>query len=76
MSNSIHWLGAVSLVMLTAANAFAGQYVTKPSAVGRYWRDFKEYWGSAFASQSAVVLVTLAAGAVAMFIITRGKWKK
>jgi len=48
----------------------------KPSAVGRYWRDFKEFWGSAFENQNAIVMFTLAFGALAMFIITRGKWKK
>jgi hypothetical protein len=64
---------ALGGVLLTASPCLAEH---KPTAVGRYWRDFKEFWSSAFECQSGVVLVTLAAGAVAMFIITRGKWKK
>ncbi|CAN5428290.1 hypothetical protein BH11PLA2_BH11PLA2_11810 [soil metagenome] len=67
-------LFALLTLGLTASQSFAA--VNKPSAVGRYWRDFKEYWTGAFENQGAVVLVALGAGAVAMFIITRGKWKK
>ncbi len=74
MTTTVRFLSVLSVLFLSAAPAFA--VVTKPSAVGRYWRDFKEFWGGAFANQNAVVLITLAFGAVAMFIITRGKWKK
>lgn len=66
---------ALSMLLLTAAPSFAAA-ATRPNAAQRYWRDFKEFWGEAFASQSGVVLVALGVGAVAMFIITRGKWKK
>jgi hypothetical protein len=67
-------LTALAVVALSASPAFAAY--SKPSLVTRYWRDFKEYWSGAFENQGAVVMITLAAGAVAMFIITRGKWKK
>jgi uncharacterized membrane protein len=58
------------------ASAAPLQAAQKPNAVARYWRDFKAFWANAFGSQSGVVLTTLAVGALAMFIITRGKWKK
>lgn len=64
---------AVSILLLTATPAFAAQ---KPSAVARYWRDFKEFWLGAFENQSAVVMITIGVGIVATFIITRGKWRK
>lgn len=74
MSAFICRFAAVLFVLsVTAAPALAAG---RPSAAGRYWRNFKEYWSTAFESQNAIVMVTLAVGAVAMFIITRGKWKK
>lgn len=46
------------------------------SSVRKYWDGFKEYWGGAFKNQSAVTMVVIGTGIVALFIITRGKWKK
>jgi hypothetical protein len=74
MANILRFLSVLGVLLMTAAPAFAA--VTRPNAAQRYWRDFKEFWGGAFANQSAVVMITLGFGAIAMFIITRGKWKK
>lgn len=46
------------------------------SSIRKYWDGFKDYWGGAFKNQSAVTMVVLGTGALALFIITRGKWKK
>jgi hypothetical protein len=67
-------LVALNIALLSAMPALAA--ATKPNAAQRYWRDFKGYWYNTFESQSGVVLFALAVGALAMFIITRGKWKK
>jgi hypothetical protein len=64
---------AMTLLMMTASDARAAG---KPSMMYRYWRDFKEYWLGSFENQGSIVLVTLLVGALAIFIITRGKWKK
>jgi len=74
MAPTLRWLSVFSLLLLSTTPCLAA--TGKPSAVGRYWRDFKEFWGSAFENQNAIVMFTLAFGALAMFIITRGKWKK
>jgi hypothetical protein len=73
MKRRLAALAAITFLLLTAAPVMAAG---RPSAIGRYWRDFKDYWANAFENQGAVVMVTLSAGALAMFIITRGKWKK
>ena len=43
---------------------------------GGYWTGFWEHWGGYFKQQSGVVMIALGVGAVSLFIITRGKWKK
>jgi hypothetical protein len=43
---------------------------------GNYWHDFIEHWKSVFQQQNGVVMGVIALGIVALFIITRGKWKK
>jgi hypothetical protein len=68
---------ALALAAATAAPAPAAEPLfAAKSAVRKYWDGFKEYWGGAFKNQSAVTMVVLGTGAVALFIITRGKWKK
>ena len=41
-----------------------------------YINGFLEHWSNVFTKQSAVVMLALGVGAVALFIITRAKWKK
>jgi hypothetical protein len=41
-----------------------------------YWSEFLDHWGGYFKKQSGVVMIALGVGAVSLFIITRGKWKK
>ncbi len=68
---------ALALFAATAAPAPAAEPLfAAKTAVQKYWDGFKEYWGGAFKNQSAVTMVVLGTGAVALFIITRGKWKK
>ena len=68
---------ALGLCVASAGPAPAAEPLfAAKSALQKYWDGFKEYWGSAFKNQSAVTMVVLGTGAVALFIITRGKWKK
>lgn len=73
---------ATCVLALAIALASAAPVAASPplfaakSSVRKYWDGFKEYWGGAFKNQSAVTMVVLGTGAVALFIITRGKWKK
>jgi hypothetical protein len=46
------------------------------NSLKRYWDDFSDYWTSSFRNKSAITLTVLGVGAVAMFIVTRGKWQK
>lgn len=39
----------------------------------RYWDGFVEFWTEAFRKQNGVVMLVLGAGALSIFIITRGK---
>jgi hypothetical protein len=41
-----------------------------------YWDNFFEHWASVFQKQNGIVMVALIVGAVCLFIITRGKWRK
>ncbi len=73
------YLLVLALAVGTAAPAFASAgapLFAAKSSVRKYWDGFKEYWGGAFKNQSAVTMVVLGTGAIALFIITRGKWKK
>lgn len=42
-------------------------------AASQYWYNFVEFWTDAFQKQNGVVMIVLAAGALSLFIITRGK---
>ena len=66
----------LALAAGTAAPASAAPLFAAKSSVQKYWDGFKEYWGGAFKNQSAVTMVVIGTGLVALFIITRGKWKK
>ena len=41
-----------------------------------YWSGFLDHWRGVFQQQNGVVMGALLVGAVCLFIITRGKWKK
>jgi hypothetical protein len=43
---------------------------------GGYWTGFVDFWTGAVKKQNGVVLFVLGIGAVSLFIITRGKWRK
>ncbi|MDB5307625.1 MAG: hypothetical protein JWO38_1827 [Gemmataceae bacterium] len=49
----------------TVAPVFAG-----------YWHEFIDHWVGALKKQNGVIMVALGIGAVSLFIITRGKWRK
>jgi spermidine/putrescine-binding protein len=41
-----------------------------------YWDGFVEHWSKAFKKQNGIIMTALLVGAVCLFIITRGKWRK
>ena len=45
-------------------------------AAGSYWHGFVEFWTGSLKKQSGITLAILGVGAVCLFIITRGKWRK
>jgi hypothetical protein len=61
------------VLLLLAAPAAAG---TGGALFGSYWQSFLEFWQGMFQKQNGVVMAVLGVGAVALFIITRGKWQK
>jgi hypothetical protein len=64
---------AVLTLLLLAAPVAAG---TGGALFGNYWNSFLEFWKGMFQKQNGVVMGVLGVGAVALFIITRGKWQK
>ncbi|AWM36778.1 hypothetical protein GobsT_53690 [Gemmata obscuriglobus] len=44
--------------------------------VAGYGTEFYEYWTGLLKQQNGVVMAALGFGAVCLFIITRGKWRK
>ena len=69
---------AALVVLFTPAPAAAAD--TTPavfaSMLGGYWQGFMEFWGGMLKKQNGIVMVDLGVGAVSLFIITRGKWRK
>jgi len=64
---------AVLLLLSLATPAAAGD---GGAVFGNYWQGFIEYWQGAFMKQNGIVMGVLGVGALALFIITRGKWRK
>ncbi len=67
---------AACLLLVLAAPAAAADPGGSATVFGSYWRGFLDYWKAAFQKQNGVVMGVLGLGAVALFIITRGKWQK
>ena len=67
---------AVLAVALTATPALATPSPAAAPLFAGYWHDFIEHWGGALKQQNGVIMAALGVGAVALFIITRGKWLK
>ena len=67
------FLLAACLVLLFAAPAAAA---AGTPVFADYTEGFTEYWTKFFKEQNGVVMGVLLVGAVALFIITRGKWAK
>jgi hypothetical protein len=64
---------ALLLTLLLTGPVFAG---TGGAVFGGYWNSFVEFWQGMFQKQNGVVMAVLGVGAIALFIITRGKWNK
>lgn len=73
----LFFLAAVA-VPLCAGPALAGDSAGGGSApvFAGYWNSFIEHWTDVLSKQNGVVMAALLVGAVCLFIITRGKWKK
>lgn len=66
---------ALALVLLAAAPARAAD--PAPAALlADYWAEFLDHWRGVFQKQNGIVMGTLVMGAICLFIITRGKWRK
>ena len=67
---------AVLLVVGPALAAPAGAEPGAPLFAKSYIDGFIEHWEGVFQKQNGVIMAALLVGAVCLFIITRGKWKK
>jgi hypothetical protein len=72
------FLLAAPLIALAASPALAGELPVSSASplFAGYWSDFLDHWGGILRKQNGIILVALCVGAVSLFIITRGKWKK
>jgi hypothetical protein len=66
----------VFAALLTACPVAAADAGTPTLLAGSYWSGFIDHWSGVFQKQNGVVMGALVIGAVCLFIITRGKWKK
>jgi hypothetical protein len=68
------------VLALLTVTFLAGSASAQPAVIAgglaQYWYGFKQFWGEVFGSVGGVVLVVLVVGAISLFIITRGKWRK
>ena len=66
---------AALVALVTATPAPAAD--PGPSAlVAGYWSGFVDHWQGVFQKQNGIVMALLGVGALCLFIITRGKWRK
>jgi hypothetical protein len=65
------WLRSISVGALVL-----GGWLIPSVAQAGFYAGFKRYWGGVFGHVSGVILVALVVGAIAIFIVTRGKWVK
>lgn len=64
------------LAILAVAEPVAAADPGAPLFAAGYWAGFVEHWTGVFQKQNGIVMAALLVGAVCLFIITRGKWKK
>jgi hypothetical protein len=69
---------AAAAVLLCPAPAPAADAspVLFAGTFGGYWQGFMDFWAGTLKKQNGVVMFALLVGAVSLFIITRGKWRK
>ena len=67
---------AALAVLFTATPVLAAGAPGSAPLVAGYWSEFIDHWSEVFGKQNGIVMVALVVGAVCLFIITRGKWKK
>jgi hypothetical protein len=67
---------AALAVLFTAAPAAAADPGPSALIAGGYWSGFVDHWHGVFQKQNGIVMGTLVVGALCLFIITRGKWRK
>jgi hypothetical protein len=65
---------AVVLALLALATPAAAS--DSGPLVASYWAGFIEHWTGVFQKQNGIVMLALVVGALCLFIITRGKWRK
>ena len=73
MKKSTHRNGWRPAVLATVGCLLAAP---TPLFASSYWVGFKKFWTGYIGNTSGVVVTVLIVGAVALFIITRGKWGK
>jgi hypothetical protein len=66
----------LALLMFAPPRATAAPPPAAVFARESYWSGFVDFWTSRIKQQNGIVMVALGVGAVSLFIITRGKWKK
>jgi hypothetical protein len=57
-------------------NLPSNNLLAETSGLATYWKHFIEYWQRVLVTENGIVTSVLILGAVGIFIITRGKWKK
>lgn len=71
-------LAAIVLAMLLLVPDFAqaSNHATILLGNSGYWSGFVDFWTGQFKKQDSIVMFVLGMGALSIFIITRGKWRK
>jgi hypothetical protein len=64
------------LLLLAGPARAADASAHAPALFAGYWGEFLEHWRGVFQKQNGIVMGTIVMGAICLFIITRGKWRK
>lgn len=74
MMINMKFIGLCTLMLLASCDTIQASECFASS--NSYWIGFRDYWLSAFRRQNTMVLAVVGLGALGIFIITRGKWRK
>ncbi len=71
-----HVINRIRFAPVTVGTLAVLLLLPTPSFAAGFWSGFKNYWVGFIGAQNGIVMTVLGLGALGIFIVTRGKWRK